>query len=92
MRALLYEKSYPLVGFSLFFLRAWEVPNIVPRSCMCADLTTGKECPWLWLGTISREATFSHLAGVTTLSSLQAPLLLSQARLASLSTGRNTLP
>ena len=56
------------------------------------DLTTGKECPWSWLGTISREANFCHLAGVTTLSSLQAPLLLSQARLASLSTVRNMLP
>ena len=37
-------------------------------------------------------ATFCHLAGVTTLSSLQAPLLLSQAGLTSLSTGRDTLP
>ena len=37
-------------------------------------------------------ATFCHLAGVITLSSLQTPLLLSQARLASLSRGRNTLP
>jgi hypothetical protein len=45
-----------------------------------------------WTSTISREATCCHLAGVTTLSSLRVPLLLSRARLASLSTGRNTLP
>jgi hypothetical protein len=69
-----------------------QVPNDVHRCCMYTDLTTRKECSWSWLGTISREATFCHQAGETTLSSLQAPLLLSQAGLASLSTGRDTLP
>src|SRR5215469_13511791 len=41
--------------YSPFFLRAWKVPNIVPRSCTCADLTTGKDGSSSLEGTISRE-------------------------------------
>jgi hypothetical protein len=40
--AFLHEQSYPRVGFSPYSSLACEVPDIVPRSCTCADLTTGK--------------------------------------------------
>jgi hypothetical protein len=47
LSALLHEKSYPLVGFPLFFLRASEVPIIVPRSCPSAFL--GSRRGWLFV-------------------------------------------
>jgi hypothetical protein len=70
-----------------------QVPNVVPEAARVLIWQWDRSVLGRGTGTISREAPliYCQLAGVTTLISLQAPSFLSQAGLASLSTGRDKL-
>jgi hypothetical protein len=62
--ALLHEKSYPRVGFPSVFLRAWEVPTIVPRCFRLLFWQQERIALGRWTGTISHEAGLLGAAGL----------------------------